>query len=111
MCALLHTPLLQILNGQSLSCAHAWHTLLPLHRLEVQSVFAMHFLPSGHGPHSLPPQSTSVSAPFCLPSPQPTQMLSCGSHSLVKQSLSIVHICPAPHCSHAPPPQSTSVSL
>jgi hypothetical protein len=43
---------------------------LPKHALLVQSVLALQCFLSGHFGHVGPPQSTSVSSPFCAPSLQ-----------------------------------------
>jgi hypothetical protein len=64
----------------------------------------------GHFGHVPPPQSTSVSAPFCTLSVQlaPWQMLP--THTPLWQSPPPVHCLPAAHLPQLPP-QSMSVSV
>ncbi len=120
--------------------------VLPEQMWLVQSCLPLHIFPGAHGGASsaprfpAPPQSTSVSPPFCTPSfedggwhvhvspsgqssgrpPAPALSL----QTPVKQSLPSVHPCPTWHTgapslegffvplsSMKPPPQSTSVSL
>jgi hypothetical protein len=80
-----------------------------------QSPSAEHFLPGAHVEPQLPPQSTSVSVPFCAPSlhvaaAQVFDPNSCCLHTLLLQSDPVEHFLLSPHFGHVPPPQSTSVS-
>jgi len=84
------TPDEQMPDAQSLSPLHDW--------LVMQS---------GHDP----PQSTSLSSPFFMPSPQPANTQTPPAHSPDAQSLGTVHIEPSLQAGHTPPPQSISLSL
>src|SRR5260221_533662 len=79
-----------------------------------QSRPAEHDLPAGHAGHVPPPQSTSVSLPFFMPSVQLGAGMGWQTPPLQKfepQSPLPVHLPPLPHFPHAHPPQSTSVSM
>lgn len=52
-------------------------------------------MPFRHGRQSGPPQSTSVSAPLCWPSPQLTQRSVTGSQIALSQSAPVAHRCPS----------------
>jgi hypothetical protein len=57
-----------------------------------------------------PPQSTSSSAPFWVPSVQLGAAHTAILHTLLSQSLGKRQLCPGEHLAHAAPPQSTPVS-
>src|SRR5262245_9592677 len=80
-----------------------------------QSLPATHFWPAAQRAHMLaPPQSTSVSPPFCTMSVQVAATQTRLRQVALWQSLAILHICPlaqALPCDEQLPPQSTSVSL
>jgi hypothetical protein len=86
----------------------------PEQRLVVQSALTVHVLDGVHLLGQLPPQSTSVSAPFLMPS---LQLAATGvAQTLLPlqkplmQSVPTIQIFPLAHAKHVPPPQSTSVS-
>jgi hypothetical protein len=85
------TPATQFLLAQSDPSAHRWN--------------------AAHGAQLAPPQSTSVSVPFCAPSVQPGdwQTLVCEQNPVV-QSPFTVHGPPTLQPEHEVPPQSTPVS-
>jgi hypothetical protein len=58
----------------------------------------------------VPPQSTSVSVPFSVPSVQVGAWQIFDLHTSLAQSAFITHPAPAAHAGHEPPPQSTPVS-
>ena len=74
-----------------------------------------HPWPSAHGPHVLPPQSTSVSSPDRTPSSHDTHFIveknSQLSHVPDAQSLHVLHACAAPQPGQALPPQSQPVGV
>jgi hypothetical protein len=80
--------------------------------IDVQSVATPHISPSAHGMHIVPPQSTSVSVPFIVPSVHvgsgwqvpPVQM------SVVQSPLP-PHMSPGVQVGPHVPPQSTSDSV
>src|SRR5262245_62034016 len=80
----------QILLSQSRSVRHSW--LVP------------------QGPHTGPPQSSSVSLPFCTPSSQRAETQAKSRQEPLWQSSLPRHCLPVTHLSHSPP-QSRSVSL
>jgi hypothetical protein len=84
--------------------------LLPLQRLFLQSVFILQCFRSAHLGQAGPPQSMSVSCPFCTPSVQVDAAQTFDLHTLSTQSLAILHALPSAHGAHTEPPQSTSVS-
>jgi hypothetical protein len=77
-----------------------------------QSLPAKHAFPSRQrGQGVFPPQSTSVSPPFTIPSLH----VGAGRHTPplqrpLAQSLPLKHAFPSPHFGHVPPPQSMSLS-
>ncbi len=76
-----------------------------------QSVGAAHAAPGAHDGHCAPPQSTSDSLPFRMPSlhDAATHVIAL-PHELLAQSAATAHARPSAHAGHAGPPQSTSVS-
>jgi hypothetical protein len=80
--------------------------------IEAQSVPALHIRPFAHGAQE-PPQSTSVSVPFFVPSWQDaaTQRWLAPSQVPDTQSESFAQLLVFAHGAHASPPQSTSVSV
>ncbi len=83
----------------------------PAHAPDTQSTAPPHLAPSTHFLHKGPPQSTSLSAAFFLPSAhvaaaEQTPL----THELSAQSLSSWQVLPTAQGKHAAPPQSTSVS-
>lgn len=78
----------------------------------VQSLADVHFLPSVHLPQ-VPPQSTSVSTPFCTLSEHDAVWHLSGDpeHTRLTQSLATTQVLVAAQVGHTPPPQSMSVSL
>jgi hypothetical protein len=90
----------------------ARHTL-PEQIIDEQSASRRHALVAAHAPQVVPPQSMSVSSPFCTPSPQPGAVQTFGmvvEHEPLVQSPLTMHERPSEHVAHMPPPQSTSVS-
>ena len=88
-----------------------------------QSAFATQAPPMGQRRHEVPPQSTSVSAPFLTLSEQAAARQTLfrvpgrqrrpeheASHTAVLQSVPAVQSLPSPHFPHVAPPQSMSVS-
>jgi len=85
----------------------------PEQRLVVQSALTVHILDGVHLFAQLPPQSTSVSAPFLMPSLQLAAAGVAQTPLLQKplmQSVPTKQFFPFAHAKHVPPPQSTSVS-
>jgi len=80
------------------------------HTLLMQSPAQPHRLPAAQGEHD-PPQSTSVSMPFALPSSHAAAAHAPLSHTLLLQSRASVQAWPGSQPEQAPPPQSTSLSL
>ena len=82
-----------------------------LHHAEMQSRSAIQSLPRLHGAQAGPPQSSSVSLPFSLPSRQSgaSSAQRPPSQRPVWQSAGARHSAPAAHGAHEPP-QSTPVS-
>lgn len=82
-----------------------------LHGPLLQSPSAVHAWPVVHVAPQLPPQSTSVSAPFFTPSlhDADSQVFEVAQKPLA-QSVLVMHALPSPHFGHCEPPQSTSVS-
>lgn len=91
--------------------AALWHALL-MHTFDWQSELALQAKPRAHGEQMPPPQSTSVSAPFFIPSMQLAEetQISIALQKLEMQSESEKHIFPPLHFGHVPPPQSMSDS-
>jgi hypothetical protein len=83
---------------------------VPLHTLLTQSVPVEQSRVFAQALH-VPPQSTSVSAPFRTPSLQVASAQALPVHTPLEQSVVSVHACPAPQVAHAAPPQSMSVSV
>jgi hypothetical protein len=83
-----------------------------VHTPLAQSLAPAHFLPVTHLGHRAPPQSTSVSGPFFVPSAHVAAWHLSGVPEQTKlaQSLAPEHVLPAAHDGHAAPPQSMSVS-
>jgi hypothetical protein len=79
-----------------------------------QSVATAHFFVSAHFGHVPPPQSTSVSAPFMVPSVHEgaaaAHVFVPGSQTVLVQSEPVVQALELAHFGHVAPPQSTSVS-
>jgi hypothetical protein len=77
-----------------------------------QSAATRHVLLATHLGHTVPPQSTSVSAPFLCVSAQVAvvQVLVVGEQKLVLQSAATAHPWPDPQFVEHVPPQSRSVS-
>jgi hypothetical protein len=76
-----------------------------------QSDGARHVRKSSHRGHAVePPQSTSVSPPFCTPSLQVGAAQSPLTHEPLRQSLPVEHVSPTAQPAQAVPPQSTSDS-
>jgi hypothetical protein len=110
-------PLLVALTSQSpfsvVAAQGAGAVHMPeVHRFELQSPFAMQFLPFPQVGQTPPPQSTSVSEPSRMPSAQVA-----GAHTVVEvlhtvlmQSLLARQCLPSAHAVHQAPPQSVSVS-
>jgi hypothetical protein len=76
----------------------------------LQSAEALHALPVRHFGAVAPPQSTSVSSPFFLPSVGLGAAHFPVLHTSLAQSPSILQTFPVSHLGAAAPPQSTSVS-
>jgi hypothetical protein len=89
----------------------AGHLHVPLLQFpDTQSPFTLQLsvsAQSGHGP----PQSTSVSPPFCTPSLHDAARHTKAEHTLLVQSAFTRHVSPGPQSGQVPPPQSTSVSV
>jgi hypothetical protein len=79
----------------------------------LQSPFTEHFLALAHFVVHVPPQSTSVSSPFCTVSLQDAALQTNGlpEQTPVVQSVPIAQVFPTSHLLHEAPPQSTAVSL
>jgi hypothetical protein len=91
----------------------ATHTFdVAAQNVETQSMDAEHFLPLSHGAQTPPPQSTSVSFPFFMPSWHCSETHTCVelSQSKLAQSELDMHALPTTHPGQLVPPQSTSVS-
>jgi hypothetical protein len=84
---------------------------LPKQKLFAQSAFAEQCFVSAHFVEQVPPQSTSVSLPFCTLSVQDAgvQVCAVGSQTLLRQSPGTMHALLSAHGPQVPP-QSTSVS-
>src|SRR6202012_5194242 len=78
-----------------------------------QSALAAHFFPAVQGAQSVPPQSLSVSTPFCAPSVQvgTWQVAGLPEHTALAQSPATTQSRPSVQGRQEPPPQSTSVSV
>jgi hypothetical protein len=88
----------------------AWHFCgEPVHTLLMQSVGTLQPPPAGHLAQ-LPPQSTSVSRPFMVPSLQLGALHTLPVQTPDVQSVPAAHARVTSHFGHAAPPQSTSVS-
>ena len=98
---------LQIRLAHSASDEHAAHVPL-LHNALAQSFATPHPKPFLQDPHG-PPQSTSVSPPFCFPSPQLAGTQCPLPQTPLVQSPPSAQPFVSPHGEHFPP-QSTSVS-
>ncbi len=84
----------------------------PTQEFPTQSSVAPHFCPGLHREQVVsPPQSMSLSPPFCLPSLQVAGVHVPPVQILLTQSLPMLHILPSAQAGHIGPPQSTSVSL
>jgi hypothetical protein len=85
------------------------------HTLFAQSAPELHFRPFAHLVLQLPPQSTSVSKPFCTPSRQLGAWQIPDTHTPLWQSVGTPHFCEVGHFlpseTQVVPPQSWSVSL
>jgi hypothetical protein len=83
--------------------------MLPLQLLVTQSAPLAHAWPIGHGTHTVPPQSTPVSAPSAMPSLQLVGAQTFEEQRLLEQSVLVTQILPFSHLAHGPP-QSMSDS-
>jgi hypothetical protein len=109
--ATLHTPFVHALLNceQPASLSHSFGAHFPsLQNPDRQSGSPPHTSPSPQPMHP-PPQSTSVSAPFFLPSPHDGGVHTSFAHTSLTQSASPTQPSLSSHGPH-PPPQSTSVS-
>ena len=89
------------------AAAHTWLT----HTAVKQSLSTEHVSPESHPEQTSPPQSTSVSAPFCAPSSQAIRSLHTPSpQDPEAQSLLCTQARPSAHAAQSIPPQSISVS-
>ena len=89
------------------AAAHTWLT----HTALKQSLSTEHVSPESHPEQTSPPQSTSVSAPFCAPSSQAIRSLHTPSpQNPEAQSLLCTQARPSAHAAQSIPPQSISVS-
>ena len=84
--------------------------MLPVHTPLWQSVGAEHESPVAQLLPQLPPQSISVSVPFCTPSLQVGAWQTFEVHTPLSQSPPTAQPWPTVHGEQVPPPQSTSVS-
>jgi hypothetical protein len=87
-----------------------WHLELALQTPLKQSLPTAHILFRAHLLGQLPPQSTSVSLPFCTPSLHEMGWQTLPTHDALAQSIAPRQRSPSPHLGHDPP-QSMSVSL
>ena len=87
----------------------AYWQLPCLHRLVLQSAPIVQLNPRLQG-LQVPPQSTSVSAPFFTVSVQLAAVQSLAEQTPLVQSEAAVHTLVSGHLEQVPPPQSTSVS-
>jgi hypothetical protein len=76
----------------------------------LQSEFAPHFAWSRQGAHTGPPQSTSLSVPFFVPSPQVAGVHRPREQKPPEQSAPVLHALPSLQAGQLPP-QSLSVSV
>ena len=82
-----------------------------MHTPLTQSLPTTHESPAGHRAQVVaPPQSTSVSLPFCTTSEQFGTWQMLPMHTPLTQSAATLHSFPLSHCGQALPPQSVSVS-
>ncbi len=85
-------------------------SVLASQAVDVQSLSILHFLATAQVGQVPPPQSVSVSLPFCTLSEQSGVHVP-PAHCAPAQSLPVMHILLGAHFGQVPPPQSTSVSL
>jgi hypothetical protein len=77
---------------------------------ELQSALVKQRFVEEQGGQRPPPQSVSVSKPFCAPSLQVATWQTLPAQTEVTQSLPTAQCFAAAHLAHDAPPQSTSVS-
>jgi hypothetical protein len=88
----------------------AWQNPPGAQSPSAQSVSTSQDAPAAHVAHTGPPQSTSVSVPFCTPSAQSGAAQNPALHRWLEQSASETQTRPGGQSVQAAPPQSMSVS-